>query len=1222
MTRKIILLWFIFAFSGKLPAQTNYWQGDYSSNWHSAQNWSLNHIPDASENVVIPASGILHYPHIYNNAVCHNFTMNLGSSIEIYNGINVDIYGDANIGGAFDFWDANANVLFHGDVAWWSGSSSHTYYAGTNNCFFKAYKDWSFEDGANVNLTRQVVFFMGSSPQSIFIKSGNSSFGFISIVQNVAVEASSTYDLYCDKMYISATGIFHYYSSHQMFVSQEIDNDGHFYFHNGTLVFTDLSSDLYFQASDFVNNLVISSSNYHQLWHFVDVRGDFTINGFGLTIPEHLELGGNFENNSSFLSIHEISVSGSGNQNIKNLQCQTLILDKPSGEMRFLTGTSQCDNYDWEQGLLRNAGATTTFNDLVDNGIFGTISVTSGVLNFHQDNSQYVDINGTVFISGGTFNIYGGLGDSFWTYSGDVSFTMSGGTLNFIDAGVNIFNSATHSFTADITGGTITTTHDFRINRANFQPSGGTVILTGTSDATLYQVAGSRFHHLHINKNSKNQSTSTYMPGKRYGEVYKSGKSNSVDADSDLEIAGNFILESGSFTAPSQMKVGGNWTNTAGIASFDEGTGSVIFNGSSSQTLSQENFYHLVLNKASGSLIINPNIPVNCQSYEWISGEMSVNNGVFIANDLVNDGIFGQYVLDGANGEITLYQDNSQYLDLNADITIHAGKFTANGGADASYWPYAADASLTMTGGTLDIRNAGGIFIYDSPDHSFSENISGGTIRTTGSFYGNSDHFTPSGGTVELYGNQDVSTGFDGTSFFHNLLINKDISKNTDIKEVLKPIRDKTLLKSTFAQNVTIAFNLNVQAALSIQNGSLNTNQRSLTVKDVDISGGSLVVDKDSYLLMYDNGELFVNAGGTLSVEGIPGSPATITHNSGNYALRVKSGGTISADNGVFEYMNADGVDIENGAIVDTANAFSDCYFANGMTGGTYLTIDNGQNLTMSDVYFAANSWGGTSNVKKNVNSGLVTFTDFGGPFSGEDYDNDPYDRLMWDEGIRFVDLRLMLEGPYEAPYMNTDLNTSGNIPLTQPYNTAPWNYAGTENIPAIPNANVIDWILVEYRDAENASSALASTTIGREAALLLKDGTLTALDGSSPLTFSAIVSHKLFVVIYHRNHLAIMSANPLLNASGTYHYDFTTAISQAYGTDAQKDLGGGVSGMFAGDAGGDGNIENADILLWKTNAGTKGYLSTDFDMNGQVDNKDKNDKFVPNLNRESQIPD
>ena len=40
------------------------------------------------------------------------------------------------------------------------------------------------------------------------------------------------------------------------------------------------------------------------------------------------------------------------------------------------------------------------------------------------------------------------------------------------------------------------------------------------------------------------------------------------------------------------------------------------------------------------------------------------------------------------------------------------------------------------------------------------------------------------------------------------------------------------------------------------------------------------------------------------------------------------------------------------------------------------------------------------------------------------------------------------------------------------------------------------------------------------------------------------------------------------------------------------------------------------------TTEGKKDYLSTDFNMNGESDNVDKNDKWLENINKDTQVPD
>jgi len=154
--------------------------------------------------------------------------------------------------------------------------------------------------------------------------------------------------------------------------------------------------------------------------------------------------------------------------------------------------------------------------------------------------------------------------------------------------------------------------------------------------------------------------------------------------------------------------------------------------------------------------------------------------------------------------------------------------------------------------------------------------------------------------------------------------------------------------------------------------------------------------------------------------------------------------------------------------------------------------------------------------------------------------------------GAGFVDLKVFLEGPFSGIEMTNDLNVAGYLPLDQPYNIEPWNYTGTESVQAIPNSDIVDWILIEYRDATDAISAIGSTSIGRQAAFLIKDGSVVDLDGTSILQFNpegSGVIHQLFTVVWYRNHLGIMSANPVTESGGIYTYDFTISSGQAYGS-------------------------------------------------------------------------
>ncbi|MCD4682999.1 MAG: hypothetical protein K8R86_06925, partial [Bacteroidales bacterium] len=218
------------------------------------------------------------------------------------------------------------------------------------------------------------------------------------------------------------------------------------------------------------------------------------------------------------------------------------------------------------------------------------------------------------------------------------------------------------------------------------------------------------------------------------------------------------------------------------------------------------------------------------------------------------------------------------------------------------------------------------------------------------------------------------------------------------------------------------------------------------------------------------------------------------------------------------------------------------------------------------------------------------------------------------------VELTAFLEGSFNGSIMNTHIN--GILPSVQPYNAAPWDYNGTESAGVMP-ADVVDWVLVELRDATSAANATLATRIARQAGLLLSNGNIVAINGFSPLLFDNSISNSLFVVIHHRNHLAILSANAVTLSGENYPYDFTTASGQAYGTDSQKQLTTGKWGMMSGDANANGTIGNEDLIPeWNTNAGKAGYYPADLNLDRQVDNRDKDNYWLPNFGKGTSVPD
>jgi hypothetical protein len=101
------------------------------------------------------------------------------------------------------------------------------------------------------------------------------------------------------------------------------------------------------------------------------------------------------------------------------------------------------------------------------------------------------------------------------------------------------------------------------------------------------------------------------------------------------------------------------------------------------------------------------------------------------------------------------------------------------------------------------------------------------------------------------------------------------------------------------------------------------------------------------------------------------------------------------------------------------------------------------------------------------------------------------------------------------------------------------------------------------------------------------------------------------------------MTANGVTASGGIYSYDFSIAESQVHGGNAgYNNVTGSVWGMVAGDANRDGLINLSDKTQWAAFAGQRGYIDTDFTMDTQVNNNDKNDKWLSNTTKTEQIPD
>ncbi|MCK5147940.1 VCBS repeat-containing protein, partial [bacterium] len=187
---------------------------------------------------------------------------------------------------------------------------------------------------------------------------------------------------------------------------------------------------------------------------------------------------------------------------------------------------------------------------------------------------------------------------------------------------------------------------------------------------------------------------------------------------------------------------------------------------------------------------------------------------------------------------------------------------------------------------------------------------------------------------------------------------------------------------------------------------------------------------------------------------------------------------------------------------------------------------------------------------------------------------------------------KIFLEGPYDdtANEMSTAIN--GSIPLTSPYSE------DARTVADIPST-ITDWVLVELRSTADGS------TVRSRSAFLRKDGLIVADDGTTEYITVDAAAGDYFIVIRHRNHLAVMSDEVhALAAGNSTLYNFTTGLDKYYGGEAAV-VESGVYGMYAGDPNCSSGVNATDYMTVKIVNGSNGYFSEDCNLSGGVNSTD-----------------
>jgi hypothetical protein len=205
------------------------------------------------------------------------------------------------------------------------------------------------------------------------------------------------------------------------------------------------------------------------------------------------------------------------------------------------------------------------------------------------------------------------------------------------------------------------------------------------------------------------------------------------------------------------------------------------------------------------------------------------------------------------------------------------------------------------------------------------------------------------------------------------------------------------------------------------------------------------------------------------------------------------------------------------------------------------------------------------------------------------------------------------LQGPMiSATAMSDALRTNGSFPLAEPYTALGFDHIGSggESIDplvfSLLHGQVVDWVFVELRDPTDPTIVL-QTRVG----LIKKNGDIAAISGSTRIGFNAVPG-QYHVALKHRNHLGVMTLEPLPMSPSGSRLDLRVHSTPTYGSDARASAFGRAL-LWCGDVNHDGQLKytgidnDRDPILMSiggtvpTNEITGQYAQSDVNMDGSV---------------------
>lgn len=198
--------------------------------------------------------------------------------------------------------------------------------------------------------------------------------------------------------------------------------------------------------------------------------------------------------------------------------------------------------------------------------------------------------------------------------------------------------------------------------------------------------------------------------------------------------------------------------------------------------------------------------------------------------------------------------------------------------------------------------------------------------------------------------------------------------------------------------------------------------------------------------------------------------------------------------------------------------------------------------------------------------------------------------------------IRVLLGGPFKVSEDNMSTAINSHLPLENPYSDTIRCASNSKVHFAVPQ-HMVDWVVVELRNPTNPKEILASAL-----GFLAYSGAVVGVDGRPWVLFPKQVGvDSVFVVVRHRNHLAVMSSVPHSHAIKDIHVVDLTSTQHIYSQfGVSSESANGKAVLIPGDVRSGGIINARDRVFVRSQTGQMGYNAADTNLDGLVNALDR----------------